>query len=1270
MPKLQIISEHQLDDWVSKNEREAQTLIVELISKLISVSCPNATHQNIPLHVNQPGPDGEVITDFGFKGFIPDGRSLWEVKTSRKAGVEATEAYNYYTATIPEDVRMESAFIFVTPRSSARDWQNTWKEEGIAQWTKTREDRNEWNAIKVINGSILTDWLSYFPGLGQWFASRILGLRFGFETGYSRWEVLRSYGNPPPLGHELFTSGRDEACQKLTSMLIQQESSRLRIDTRYPDHVADFVAAYLQTLDDEKQAKFLPRILIFPSEDGWREACSLHERHVLVADFDIDSKRGSQLLQLATSSGHAVIHSGYPGGLPHGNACELFPPKVHEIKEALVKIGYTEERARMLTNKSGRDLNLLLRLIQGLSELPDWATQSEAVDLAIAQFIAQWEEANPGDHEAIGELVGKSYGEWMINIRKAASAKSAPLEFAIGRWKFTSRYEPWLYLGNHIGAEQLERFSRMALKVLSEPNPELELPKSERFAASIYGKVRIYSKRIREGIAETLALLGSHGTALKSCREGLPEEVAYRVIRELLDGADSMRWASLNDILPLLAEASPGAFLSAVSAASKATDSPFKGVFSEEADGFLGGTFITGLLWALESLAWSEHHFLDVCEVLGDLAAIDPGGTSSNRPNNTLVSILLPWFPQTTARSTMRYAAVQAIVDNHPQVGWELLLHLLPKRHQSSVHTHRPKWRDFVPENWEDGATNGQRWEDEGFYADMALKLARDDPDRLGKLLPFYFYVHTESGSFRDVYRNRLVSDPVLNLPEEKRLMLWTKIATKTANHRKYATSEAWAVPEALLQELDEVADRIKPLAPEIRHRRLFSGVDAELYEDAENWDEQQKILLQKRTNALLEIQQRGGLDALRDFWRSVEDPRDVGFVCGASDALGSDEQFLPALLDSETESDKRFVLAYISSRFHTKSWGWVDSIDRSEWGIPAKADFFSVLPSIKEVWERAEVELGESNAAYWERARIRPIRDITEGFEHAIRQLIANGRCDTAIQCFWLGNLWDEPYPELALKALEAFDHEINHLDVHAVQEVFEHLQKLDTIDEDRLATMEVKFLSVLDSHLDASPHTLFRLLADRPEFFCELIQMVFRSKNTAPDDEEHQKVDDKKASAAGNGYRILRNWNHPPGLKRDGSFDRDHLKTWIASVKEVCIPSGHWEVAAHQIGQMFFHAPKDDKGLWIEPVCEVVDSKDEAEIRRGLEIQIYNSRGACFHSGGREENVLAETWEGVASQAESKGYFRLGATLRSVAQHYRDEAKRSVAEHRHLFD
>jgi hypothetical protein len=759
--------------------------------------------------------------------------------------------------------------VFVTPLSGRRDRKDTWKPEGIETWLAEKKELNEWKDVLVLDGTQLTDWVSQFPAVGHWLGEIIDQLPEDFDTAEYHWRIVSGFGAPPPLLPDLFTSERGQAGEKLRRLIVDQNDTLLRLDTRFPQHLKDFVCAYVVSLPQEERIEHQNRILIFNSADAFKKACSLNESHVFIADFDMNTDSGPQLIERARQRRHAIIYSSPPGGPPHGNACELLSPRVHEMKDTLVKSGYTEERARTLTNRAGRDLNALLRLIQNLSALPEWATRSDASDLAIAQLIGQWHDESKGDQEFIGELSGKVYGEWIVKIRKVASAKAAPLEFFNGRWKFTSRYEPWLYLGTLLGPDVLDRFEKLAITVLSESDPRLELPKEQRYAASLYGRQQRYSKQLREGIAETLALLGSHGNSLSSCPDGKPQTVASRVVNVLLAEADSQRWASLNDVLPLLAEAAPHAFLNAVGGASEKPDEPFSGVFAEEGDMFFGGSFVTGLLWALESLAWSSDYLIRVCSILANLASVDPGGQLSNRPANSLVMILLPWLPQTVADADKRYAAVRAVTRDHPEVAWKLLLDLLPKHHSASSHTHRPKWREFIPEDWIDGVTYSQRWRDEAYYAKLALDLAGNDPIRLRQLLPFYFYLHPEFSNFAEKLRERLQSEAILSLPEKQRFELWMELSTKIADHRKYADSDAWAVSEEVLQKLDEVAEKLKPETPDVRHKRLFSGRDFELYEEMGSWEEQLNHLLQRRINAVGEILDRSNFQGLKAFWRS-----------------------------------------------------------------------------------------------------------------------------------------------------------------------------------------------------------------------------------------------------------------------------------------------------------------------------------------------------------------------------------------------------------------
>jgi hypothetical protein len=155
---------------------------------------------------------------------------------------------------------------------------------------------------------------------------------------------------------------------------------------------------------------------------------------------------------------------------------------------------------------------------------------------------------------------------------------------------------------------------------------------------------------LRSGLAESLALLGSYPKALSSCSLHKPEAIAVLCVREVLDNAGWIIWATLNDVLPLLAEANPNEFLDAVEGTlNNKEGETFRSVFALEGSGIGGWNYMTGLLWALETLAWHPDYLARVTVLLGELAELDPGGNWANRPISSLTTIFLPWLPQTTA---------------------------------------------------------------------------------------------------------------------------------------------------------------------------------------------------------------------------------------------------------------------------------------------------------------------------------------------------------------------------------------------------------------------------------------------------------------------------------------------------------------------------------------------------------------------------------------------------------------------------------------------
>ncbi|MAS91807.1 MAG: hypothetical protein CMO55_01320 [Verrucomicrobiales bacterium] len=879
-------------------------------------------------------------------------------------------------------------------------------------------------------------------------------------------------------------------------------------------------------------------------------------------------------------------------------------------------------------------------------------------EMVIANLLGGWSENSVADREAIVTLYGNSFERWQDKVRNLLLQDSNLFSQKDGVWRVRDRKSFWYAIGQRVSDADLDKLHTVIVSILGERDPALDLSPEDRYAANIHGKARKHSTIIRKGVAETLALCGAKGGELATSSSEKPQTVAHQVVREILSENDWETWASLDDVLALLAEAAPEAFLGAIENTLISETGAFGKIFEQETSGFAGRTYMTGVLWGLEALAWSPAYLVQVCRILGDLATVDPGGNWGNRPSNSLTTILLPWLPQTSADSSKRHAAVQGVIKSQPESGWKLLVSLLPEMHSSSSGTHKPKWRSYVPADWKDGVTHGQKWADERFYAELALKNAGVNAQKLEQLIRRYFRLAPE---VRDALREHLTSENVLALQANDRYSLWNALATLTSNHRKFADSDNWKVPEKALEDLDEVADQLMPRALEVKHRRLFCETNVELYDGIGNYKEQWERLEQLRRNAIREIYQEGGIKLVYDFAADSSAPWQVGYSLGTQEQVASDDEVLPKQVVSDTECNRRFADGYVLGRFRLGSWDWVDSIDMTNWNGEAKGRFFSFLPFHPEVWTRVEASLGSFESEYWLRARADSFD--SEGFDisHALEKLIEFGRPDEALNAMrWL--LKEKKLgPEIVLRALESLTADQT-LDPVEIGESIRFLQGDNSVDEARLRRVEWKFLPFLGDFRQARPTKLSQALADDPEFFVSVIATVFRSDK----EEEASETTNEQVDLARSAYRLLYEWKTPPGTRVDGAFDPGALIDWVAVVKEKCKESGHWDSAANQIGEVLFYSPRDTSGLWLDPVCEILDIPDHDEMRTGFSTQIFNSRGCYTGDGGVSTRRLSEEHDQLASLAEDKGYTRLGVEFRRLAETYKRDARREAAEER----
>ena len=102
---------------------------------------------------------------------------------------------------------------------------------------------------------------------------------------------------------------------------------------------------------------------------------------------------------------------------------------------------------------------------------------------------------------------------------------------------------------------------------------------------------------------------------------------------------------------------------------------------------------------------------------------------------------------------------------------------------------------------------------------------------------------------------------------------------------------------------------------------------------------------------------------------------------------------------------------------------------------------------------------------------------------------------------------------------------------------------------DQAALARLEWRLMPALSYH-ERSPDALHRLLAEDPEFFVQMLSLVFRAEG-----EEPGEVSEQDRLRATSGYSVLESWRTIPGRDNRGGVDGAELCRWI----EMLFP--HWE-------------------------------------------------------------------------------------------------------------
>lgn len=1247
------IRANDIQAWASGRIEPRQQLAA-LLRRLVNTTGIDLSKVDFPAYdeAERPGWDGYVDASAATP-WIPIGVSGWEFGCNADPERKAQSDYNARLGRVPEEERKNTTFVFVTPR----------KWPGKQAWEKARRAEKQFRDMRAFDASDLEQWLEQSVATQTWFAELIgastEGLR-SLENCWTQW----ADATEPRLSRELFSGQAETAKGAITEWLRDPTSRPLVISAESSDEALAFLHCVAEAVDNTT-TWLNSRCIVVDSVAALQKAVRASTNFIAV----VTSRDAEEAIAGLYRNQPAILIRPR-SSLDDRADITLDALDDDSFQKGMQAMGINEHEAERLARVSRQYPTILRR---ALSTIPAIRRPTWSEDPAMARQIIRlglagaWVTTKAADRAVLAALFDSDYERVEEMLAHLRHVQATPIWEAGNVAGVTSKVDILTACGSSITKGMIDRFFDVAKTVLSEADPALDLPEDEQWAASFYGKSRDHSETLRSGICESLVLLAISGDKLFGQALGINcRDRVDSLVRGLLTPFNERTWLSQRRDLQHYAEASPNVFLDIVED-DLGSDAPKIHALMGSGGGSLFSSCPrTGLLWALESLAWDPERMPRVVEILAALSTIEITDNISNKPEASLKAIFLWCMPQTAANVQQRITALERLCRRHPKVGWRVCLAQL-NTHSASGSS-RPRWRrdGIGAGGFDQGKENFQFWLN---AVDLAISWSDHGHNTLGDLVE---HVH----QFDDERSDRLwsaiaawrASDP----SEEEMAALRERIRRHSdtrRGRRRHMTTGNRAKARIAYESL-------APQDVVVRNQWLFANhwVDesfAELEDDNYDYRKREERIGALRVSALKEVWDAQAYEGFVRLCLSGNAATTAGWHLSHS-ILDFDTalEVLLGLINEKDEKYRRVIDGAISGVLNGRDKSVLDALMSNciaaltqNGNTTGVVRLLLAAPFNGATWRHLDTIEAPLRERYWADVLPRWEGQCAEEFHVAIMQLVEAKRPRAAFEFVSMDLEKIEPQVLFSLlHSVATIGNEpagTNLLSAHSIGKAISVLDNSKQIAEDALASLEFIYIDAIEQARGKATN-LERQLAKSPLLYVQILSYLYRRVDGGDDPAEWRIQNPELATAtASRAHSLLTHIRHLPGTKADGSVDETALIAWIEETRRLAKDFGRLESADEMIGELLYSKQIGTDGIWpSDPVREALEHVRSRAMARGMSLATYNGRGATWRGeGGQQERDLAATYQRYASALAYSHPF-VCQVLQQIADFYERDA------------
>jgi addiction module HigA family antidote len=1261
-----------IEAWVSGNLSSRHRLSV-LLRTIVNSTGVGLTKVDFPGNddAERPGWDGYIEATEGTP-WVPEGRSGWEFGVNVDIRGKADGDFKKSIKGVEKSLRDQTTFIFVTPRRWA----------GKTAWVADANAKRQWKDVRAYDASDLEQWFEQSLAAQTWFANETRRPSQGIRTLDKCWADWADVAAPPLTG-ALFSSAIDASKRVMLSQLSTGPGSSTVIAADSVEEALAFLSQLLSDAGGPDLAYYRDRVLVF-DKPGVLPRLAQGTPNFIPVAFTRDVER-----ELATSaqSMHAIVV--YPRNSTSSESHITLEPVGYEnFRTALEIMKYDRDAINRYDQESGRSLTVLRRRLSKNNAIrtPEWAADHQtARSLIPLMFVGTWSDTNEADQIALSLLAeSSSYETLEKDCQRLSQLNDAPV-WSIGHYRGVLSKIDLLYaIASTVTAADLKRYFQLARMVLGEDDPSLDLPEVERWAASYHGKSREYSAAFRQGISETLVLLAIHGNNLFKKRIGVDcETEVAQVVNYLLRSPLTTRMLEANDHdLPTYAEAAPNTFLSIIERDLREEHPAVLGLLKPSDTGVFGRSpSRTGLLWALEGLAWKPETLLRSARILARLAQVEINDNWVNKPSHSLQSIFRVWMPQTAAGAAVRLDVLKKLALDFPDVAWKICVAQFDGDQGVGDYSHKPRWRP-------DGYGFGEpipTWGPIIAFRDemIAMAIAWNGHTR-SMICDLIARLHElDENSEARVWN--LVETFARHGTDEDKAELREKIRVTVMSRRGVMLSKRGSKSPAGLNAAAKAAyAALEPSNLINKHAWLFRDgwVDEsadEIEDEGFDVEKREQRITKLRINAIGEVLAARGIEGIFELADRGKAAWQMGVLLAGLLPEAELATFAIAAIKRLSHKEDNFSIKNLIGGFlrwftdEAKAVVILKSAAK-ELSSDEMVSLLLLSPFRRSSWEMVDQLDEVRRAAYWKDIAPHYFHPADGDSSEAVERLLAARRPRAAFSFVHLDIAAMDP--ELLFRLLTAMaqdgDDQAGHyrLEQYSLEQAFQRLNTSTTLTLEQKAGLEFTYVEVLAPYLRTREGygipNLEKYVEQHPELFIQAIVWAYKRSDGGEDPSEWKVATDDARNLAKRGHKLLDGLRQMPGHNDLGELEAVRLAKWVSTVREKCSELGRSEIADICLGKLFSHASTDPDGVWpCEPVRQVMEELQSEKVSQGARTGLYNQRGVVWRGeGGGQERELAQKYLRWAEALQYSHPFVSSNLLMDMVKTYELEASRHDTE------